>query len=67
MFEQEICTSVCDNCSYSGPGIMCFQLGDPFLFQCLLCVPEDFESIYEEDIKRVRSHSQNEKSSGIKL
>ena len=37
----------------------------PILFQCLLCVPEEFEEIYLENQERESRLSQDEESSVI--
>ncbi len=66
MKNRYISKSKCDGCHWDGPGLMYTDHYEtPILFQCLLCVPEQFEEIYLEDKKREPCLSQDEESSII--
>ena len=61
-----ISNSKCDGCHWDGLGLMYTDPYEtPILFQCLLCVPEQFEEIYLEDQKGETCLPQDEKSSII--
>ena len=64
--KREIVTSTCECCYTDMIGILHKSIDNsPYLFECILCNPQEFELAYEDDKRWRSSNSQNEQSSNL--
>ena len=66
--KSEIAIAICDCCYMNMTGILHkSKNGSPYLFECILCNPAEFELVYEPDKSRRSSDSSNEQGASIQL
>ena len=64
--KREIATSVCECCHLEMVGVLYKSIHNaPYLFECILCNPREFEHAHESDKDRRSRNSSDEQSTFI--